>query len=129
MSDPTSLAIGLWYVLIFKSPNLLSRAARAYDERDWAAAAELSRQVLSQRKDDAGATRLLARSSARLGRDDAAAYFSVDGADLLLQPRHAIADGGLGDEQGVRRPAEASLADDREENGDIVCLYGHKEIL
>jgi tetratricopeptide (TPR) repeat protein len=69
---PTSLAIGLWYVLIFKSPNLLSRAARAYAEHDWAAAAELSRQVLSQRKEDAGATRLLARSSARLGRDDAA---------------------------------------------------------
>ena len=44
----------------------------AYEKHDWAAAAELSRQALSQRKDDLGATRLLARSSARLGRDDAA---------------------------------------------------------
>ncbi len=50
-------------------------------------------------------------------------------SDLVLQSCHAIADGGLGDQQGARRPAEASFPDDREEHGDIVCLYGHKQIL
>ena len=49
--------------------------------------------------------------------------------DLTLQPRHAIADGGLGHEQGARRPAKASFSDDGQERRHIVCLYGHKQIL
>jgi predicted CXXCH cytochrome family protein len=68
----TACAVGLWHAGSRRHSNPLSRAARAYAEGRWAAAAELVRQVLSSRKDDATALRLLARSSVRLGRDDAA---------------------------------------------------------
>ncbi len=49
-----------------------SRATHAYSGGQWAAAAELARQTLAVRKDDPAALRLLARASARLGRDDTA---------------------------------------------------------
>jgi tetratricopeptide (TPR) repeat protein len=45
------------------------RAAAAYDAGQWDSAAELARQTLGVRKDDPAALRLLARASARLGRD------------------------------------------------------------
>ncbi len=48
------------------------------------------------------------------------------GSDLVLESRHAVADGGLRDEQGARGPTEAPLSDDSKEGSYIVCLYSHK---
>lgn len=68
----TAGAIGLLYAWWHRQSDPLSQASRAYDKGQWATAAGLAREVLNSRKDDSTALRLLARSSARLGRDDAA---------------------------------------------------------
>ena len=68
----TACAIGLWFARSRGMNDPLSRAVRAYDGGHWANAAELSRNALNIRPDDPAALQLLARSSARLGRDDAA---------------------------------------------------------
>ena len=47
----------------------LTGAAAAYEQRDWAQAADLSRQLLKTTKDDPELLRLYARASARLERD------------------------------------------------------------
>jgi predicted CXXCH cytochrome family protein len=65
----TACAIGFWSARSRTLTEPLSRAAAAYSAGQWAAAAELARQVLTVRKDDPAALRLLARASARLGRD------------------------------------------------------------
>src|SRR3954470_19585042 len=53
-------------------PDPVAQGSRAYDRGDWAAAARSAREALATRRDDPAALRLLARSSVRLGRDDAA---------------------------------------------------------
>jgi len=68
----TSSAIGVWYTWSLRSSDPLTRAVHAYDGGHWATAAELARRALNSRRDDPAALRLLARSSARLGRADAA---------------------------------------------------------
>jgi hypothetical protein len=50
----------------------LAHAGDAYRSGNWAAAAELARDLLASHKDDLAALRLWARASARLGRDDVA---------------------------------------------------------
>ncbi len=65
-------ALCLWNA---RSPRLidpLSRAAHAYDQGEWANAADLTREALKVHKDDPAALRLMARARARVGRDDAA---------------------------------------------------------
>jgi len=68
----TAGGIGLWSVGWRAITDRVSPAIRAYSGGQWAAAAELARQTLAVRKDDPAALRLLARASARLGRDAAA---------------------------------------------------------
>ncbi|MFI5457801.1 MAG: tetratricopeptide repeat protein, partial [Isosphaerales bacterium] len=63
---------GLWYAASRRATDPLERAGRAYDQGRWDVAARLARESLKIRRDDPVALRLLARSSARLGRDDAA---------------------------------------------------------
>ena len=53
-------------------PDPLTQGHRAYDRGDWDVAAQSGREVLKSRNGDPGALRLLARSSIKLGRDDAA---------------------------------------------------------
>lgn len=53
-------------------PDPLTQSRRAYERKDWDAAARLARQTLRARPNDIEALRLLARSSVRLGHDDAA---------------------------------------------------------
>jgi predicted CXXCH cytochrome family protein len=55
---------------LFADPR--SEAARAYDRGRWSDAARLAREALKARPDDPDAARLLARSTARLGRDNTA---------------------------------------------------------
>lgn len=64
--------IGLWAAWPRLSGDGLTAGWRAYDRQDWAAAARDARRLLRSRPDDVEALRLLARSSVRLGRDDAA---------------------------------------------------------
>jgi predicted CXXCH cytochrome family protein len=65
-------AIGIWYAWSLRPKGALARAAQAYNNRQWASAADLARQALKMRRDDPAALKLLARSSARLGRADIA---------------------------------------------------------
>ena len=68
----TACGIGLWSARWRAIRAGDSQATRAYGEGQWAVAAELARQTLAVRKDDPAALKLLARASARLGRDTAA---------------------------------------------------------
>ena len=65
----TACAIGFWSARSRTITDPVSRAGSAYSAGHWAAAAELARLALTVRKDDPAALRLLARASARLGRD------------------------------------------------------------
>ena len=60
---------GLWSARSRAISDPALRAASAYGAGQWDSAAELARQTLSVRKDDPAVLRLLARASARLGRD------------------------------------------------------------
>jgi tetratricopeptide (TPR) repeat protein len=64
--------IGWWSARSRAITEPASRAAEAYRRGEWTTAAKLARQTLAKRKDDPAALRLLARASARLGRDTAA---------------------------------------------------------
>jgi tetratricopeptide (TPR) repeat protein len=77
----TACGMGLWSARsrALYDPN--SRAAHAYSAGDWSAAVKFARQTLAVRKDDPVALRLLARASARLGRDDAAMAIYQRGLD------------------------------------------------
>src|SRR5947209_19697671 len=65
-----ALAGGAWAWLRPGDP--LARGRAAYARGDWPAALDAARDRLRDRRDDRDALRLAARSSARLGRDDAA---------------------------------------------------------
>jgi predicted CXXCH cytochrome family protein len=65
-------ALGLWNARSRAITDPLSRASHAYGQGQWAKTAELAREALKVHKDDPAALRLLARSWARLGRDNAA---------------------------------------------------------
>ena len=65
-------AIGLWSARSRAIGDRASGAATAYGAGKWPVAAELARQALAVHKDDPEALRVLARASARLGRDAAA---------------------------------------------------------
>jgi tetratricopeptide (TPR) repeat protein len=64
----TGFRLARWRV----TTDRASLAERAYQARQWSDAAKLARNTLAGRKDDAEALRVLARASARLGRDDIA---------------------------------------------------------
>ncbi|MFI5457799.1 MAG: multiheme c-type cytochrome [Isosphaerales bacterium] len=64
--------------------DLLTQGAAAYSEGDWSRAADLARLRLKAAPEDAEALRLLARSTARLGRDvPANALFARMGSPAL----------------------------------------------
>jgi tetratricopeptide (TPR) repeat protein len=60
-----------WWVRGRTRLDELARGRAAYDVGDWEGAASLARERLRRLKDDPEGLRLLARASARLGRDDA----------------------------------------------------------
>ncbi len=68
----TACGIALWSATLRTPTDLAGQAAHAYTAGDWGAAAKLARQALAVRKEDPITLRLLARASARLGRDTAA---------------------------------------------------------
>jgi predicted CXXCH cytochrome family protein len=68
----TACAIVLWSAKFRAIGDHASDAAAAYGAGNWQVAAELARQTLAVQKDDPATLRVLARASARLGRDAAA---------------------------------------------------------
>jgi tetratricopeptide (TPR) repeat protein len=64
--------IGLWAAWSRLFPDPWTQGRRAYDRRDWSAAARSARAILKTREGDPAALRLLARSSVQMGRDDPA---------------------------------------------------------
>ena len=85
-----------------------SRARAAYDRGDWSRAADLARQRLKTDASDITALRLLARSSIRMGRDDAGALI-YDGrlAAQVLEPEDAFLRGLAAVRQGHEQKALA----------------------
>ena len=70
---------GLWHARRERDP--LKRACVAYDSGDWDLAARLARESLKIRRRNPIALRLLARSSARIGRDETALAIYDRGLD------------------------------------------------
>src|SRR4051812_36789248 len=67
-----------------RAPDGLALGRDAYDHGDWSGADDHARAFLATRKDDRDALRLLARASARLGRDDMAKrLYQRLGADTM----------------------------------------------
>ncbi len=78
------LSLGLGWAGWRRSAGLVTRGARAYARHDWSQAADLARLRLKVAPNDTEALRLLARATARLGRDGPAnAFFARIGSDLL----------------------------------------------
>jgi len=78
--------VGLYWGVsrLHREADLLSQGDRAYARRDFSKAAELARRRLKAAPDDVKAIRLLARSTARLGRDGAAnVMFARLGSEAL----------------------------------------------
>jgi predicted CXXCH cytochrome family protein len=71
--------------------DLASRAGDAYHKGQWAAAEREAREVLKVHPDEPSALRVLARSSARLGRDDAAiALYSLQFGPGMMEAEDYI---------------------------------------
>jgi tetratricopeptide (TPR) repeat protein len=68
------LGIGTWWITVSRVHRAAPAAAAqlAYSKGDWGVASERARAVLKDAPADSQAIRLMARSSTRLGRDDAA---------------------------------------------------------
>ena len=64
--------VAVYLVRSAPSPDLLAAAESAYDRRDWPRAAQEARGVLKTRPADSKALLLLARASAREGKDETA---------------------------------------------------------
>jgi tetratricopeptide (TPR) repeat protein len=116
----TAGGVGLWSARSRANIDPTARAASAYGEGNWTAAAKLARQTLTVRKDDPAALRLLARASARLGRDDIAMAIyqrrlddkSLEVEDRLLRgmmlQRHGQPDAAARDWKQVLETSEVS---------------------
>src|SRR5439155_5319352 len=87
------LAVGAWWGVgrLWHRDVPLASGRSAYDHGNWEEAAGRARDTLKEVPADAGAARLLARSSARLGRDDSAlALFRRLGPDDLEAEDHLL---------------------------------------
>jgi predicted CXXCH cytochrome family protein len=83
--------LGVYYVASRRAADPLTRGVAAYDAGHWDAAAGLARDALKLRPDDVLALRLLARSSTRLGRDEAArAIYSRRPVQLAIEAEDYI---------------------------------------
>lgn len=82
----------LWGVWPRLFPNLVARGESAYRRGDWAKASGLARERLEAVKNDPEALRLLARSSARLGRDESAAalFARLDTRAMKAEDHHLL---------------------------------------
>src|SRR5690242_18186333 len=78
------LGLGTAWTWWRRAGDLVARGTSAYAAGDWSRAADLARRRLKTAPEDIGALRLLARATARLGRDAPAnALFARLGAPAL----------------------------------------------
>ncbi len=83
--------IGLLVARPWLSGRGLAVDSRAYDQQDWDGAARQARRTLRARPDDIEALRLMARSSVRLSRDDAAiAIYTQRFSDKTIQAEDCL---------------------------------------
>jgi tetratricopeptide (TPR) repeat protein len=97
-------------------PGLIERAVAAYDRGEWSAAAALADERLKSVPDDREAVRLLARSSVRQGRDNAARmlYTRLGGAAAMHAEDYYLFGtviNRLGDRETARECWEQGLRD------------------
>ena len=79
-----AVGLGLWFMKSRRDSDAVIRGNAAYSSGDWGRAADLARARLKAAPDDSGALRLLARATARLGRDSTAnALFARLGSAAL----------------------------------------------
>jgi tetratricopeptide (TPR) repeat protein len=91
-----------------RAPDLLARGAAAYSHGHWNEAADLARRRLKAAPQDIEAVRLLARATARLGRDAPAnALFARLGSDALQAEDLFLL--GIGLDRAGRRGEAARL--------------------
>jgi tetratricopeptide (TPR) repeat protein len=91
-----------------QAPDLLARGAAAYSQRNWRQAAQLARRRLKAVPQDTEALRILARATARLGRDAPAnALFERLGSAALQAEDLFLL--GLGLDRAGRRAEAARL--------------------
>ena len=105
------LGLALLLLMIYRRAewnDSITAARAAYDRRDWSRAAGLARQRLKTDASDLNALRLLARSSIRMGRDDAGALI-YDGrlAAEALEPEDTFLRGLAAVRQGDEQKAFA----------------------
>jgi tetratricopeptide (TPR) repeat protein len=78
------VGLGLWFLKYHTDSDLVARGKSVYATGDWGRAADLARARLKAAPADPGALRLLARATARLGRDSTAnALFARQGSAAL----------------------------------------------
>jgi tetratricopeptide (TPR) repeat protein len=102
-----ALAFAVWWSRPQTQSDPISKAAAAYAAGDWADAVRQAHQALNVRKDDPTGLRLLARGSARLGRDAVAlAIYERHADDKLLEAEDYLLLGVLN--QRRKRPDAAA---------------------
>jgi tetratricopeptide (TPR) repeat protein len=117
---------GLFLFWPRRADSLLHRGAAAYGRGDWSGASDLARHRLRIAPDDSEALRLLARATARLGRDAPAnALFARLGKDSLRAEDYFLL--GLGLYRAGRSDSavglwEKALADDPDHGETLAQL-------
>ncbi len=102
-------AVAVWWSRPQPQSDPISKGAAAYSAGKWADAVRLAHQALNVRKDDPNGLRLLARGSARLGRDGVAlAIYERHADDKLLEAEDHLLLGVLN--QRRKRPDAAALS-------------------
>ena len=115
------LGVGAWLLIRIvrdREGNPTARGDLAYRGRDWHAAETLARAILKTRPSDPDALRLLARSMARLGRDDSAEaiYRRLGTGPMAAEDYFLLGRGLLG--RGQSGPALAALGAARDAEPD-----------
>jgi tetratricopeptide (TPR) repeat protein len=106
-----AVATGLWWTRSHAKNDPVSSARAAYAAGRWATAVSLARQALDIRKNDPAGLLLLARGSARLGRDGVAlGIYQRHVDDKRLEPEDHLLLGSLHMRQGRLVAAAESWA-------------------
>ena len=115
---------------LFHGPDPLARGISAYRKGEWSDAQALARQRLQAEKSDPIALRLLARSTARLDRDEAAEGLyrrlgtdRMEAEDLFLLGRGLLRRGGAGPALAALRAARDLDPDHAETLDALAARY------
>ncbi len=101
-----AVGLGIGWKWARSHSDLVARSVSAYKRGDWTTAAELARARLKTEPNDVEAIRMLARATARLGRDGSANALFARLGSLALQPEDLYLLG-----LGLHRTGEADKAE------------------